>query len=403
MKNASLRIAAVAAALALAAPAAATNGMRMIGYGSVQDSMGGAAVAAPLDAATAVTNPAGLTAIGPRLDVAGQAFIPTVKYDAAWTPNGVNVFPASQESERPVDVIPTLAGVYRVEDRLTLGFAALGTAGMGVSYPAGSSGLYTMRTYSNYLNMRIAPAAAYRVTDALSVGVSANVQYAMMSFEAGGMSPRERTGALGFGATLGVSYAVLKQLTVAAAYESKSYFQDFRFDVPGGTDKLSFDQPMVATIGLAGRPVDGLLVAADVQWINWSDTNGKNKPAFQNDISVTGAMPWNLDWSDQVVYKLGAQYQIAAVKGLAVRAGYNYGKSPLNKDRAFENVAFPAIAEHHFTLGAGYDAGKVTVNVAAQYSPEAKLTGANPMEQGIVAYEVRMSQLAFDLGLAYRF
>jgi long-chain fatty acid transport protein len=149
--------------------------------------------------------------------------------------------------------------------------------------------------------------------------------------------------------------------------------------------------------------VDGLLVAADVQWINWSDTNGKNKPAFQNDISVTGAMPWNLDWSDQVVYKLGAQYQIAAVKGLAVRAGYNYGKSPLNKDRAFENVAFPAIAEHHFTLGAGYDAGKVTVNVAAQYSPEAKLTGANPMEQGIVAYEVRMSQLAFDLGLAYRF
>ncbi len=415
MKMVSLRIAAVACAIAAATPAAATNGMRMIGFGPVQNSMGGASVAAPLDATAVVTNPAGLTSLAPRVDVSGTAFAPTVKQQSAWdfSPAGMPLSGGgTQESDRPMDVIPTLASVYRVQGDLTVGLAALGTAGMGVSYAGGEAGsVYGGRTYSNYMNMRMAPAAAYRVNDALSVGVALNIQYAMMSWEAGGPA-HDRTGAFGFGGTVGASYKVMDKLTVAAAYESKSSFQNFQFDVPahttmmgpvpGGTDELKFDQPQVATIGLATRPTQGLLVAVDAEWINWSDTNGKNKPAFQNDTNLTGSQPWNLDWSDQWVLKVGAQYEIPAVKGLAVRAGYNYGASPLNKDRAFENIAFPAIAEHHFTVGAGYDTGKLTVNFAAQYSPEATLRGANP-SQFINAYEIRMSQLVFDLGLAYRF
>jgi long-chain fatty acid transport protein len=412
MRNVSLRIAVAAATLAAAAPATATNGMRMIGFGPVQNSMGGASVAAPLDATTIVTNPAGLSALAPRVDVGGTAFVPTVKQESAWNLGPFGSGGGTQESDRPVDLIPTLAGVYRVQGDLTVGLAALGTAGMGVSYAGGDAGsVYGGRTYTNYMNMRIAPAAAYRVSDALSVGVAANVQYAMMSWEAAGPA-HERTGAFGIGGTIGASYKVVDQLTVAAAYESKSFFQNFEFDVPahptlmgpvpGGTDELDFDQPQVATIGVATRPVQGLLVAVDAQWINWSGTNGKDLPRFRNDTSLTGSQPWNLDWSDQWVFKIGAQYELAAVKGLAVRAGYNYGASPLNPDRAFENIAFPAIAEHHFSLGAGYDVGTLTVNVGAQYSPEATLKGANA-SQFIGAYEVRMSQLVFDLGMAYRF
>jgi long-chain fatty acid transport protein len=172
--------------------------------------------------------------------------------------------------------------------------------------------------------------------------------------------------------------------------------------VPGGTEKLDFDQPMVATVGASIRPVEWLLLAADVEWINWSATNGQDLPEFTTPQLDTGYMPWNLDWSDQWVYKLGAQVMVPGVKGLALRAGYNYGASPLNADRAFENIAFPAIAEHHFSLGGGYEFGSWTVNVAAQYSPEATLEGSNPA-QGIVAYQDTMSQLVFDLGMSYRF
>src|SRR5512138_991285 len=73
---------AAAVCLALAGPAAATNGMRMIGFGPVQNSMGGVGVGATLDGASVASNPAGLAEMGPRLDVGGQFFKPTVKYSA---------------------------------------------------------------------------------------------------------------------------------------------------------------------------------------------------------------------------------------------------------------------------------------------------------------------------------
>ncbi|HET8541598.1 MAG TPA: outer membrane protein transport protein [Anaeromyxobacter sp.] len=401
MRNVSLRFTAVFAALAVAAPAAATNGMRMIGFGPVQNSMGGASIAAPLDATVTVTNPAGLSALAPRVDLAGQAFMPSVEYDATWSMGGPPA-DVSQESDRPTDFLPTLAGVFKVQDKLTLGLAALGTAGMGVEYSAG--GLYGSETLTSYLNFRVAPAAAYRVTDALSLGLAVNLMYAQMEYDVmeGMLLPHDAVGSFGYGATVGVTFKASEMVTLGAAYETKSFFQDFEFDVAGETQALDFDQPMIASVGAAVRPLQGLLVAADVQWINWSDTMGKDLPEWS--ANPLGEPAWNMNWDDQVVFKLGAEYALAAVKGLAIRAGYNYGASPVDTAQAFETIAFPAIAEHHFTVGAGYETPKFAVNFAAVYSPEATASASSPTQpQGIPDYEVRMSQLAFELGAAYRF
>jgi long-chain fatty acid transport protein len=390
---------AAAAAILAATPAQATNGMRMIGFGPVQNAMGGASVAAPLDAASVVSNPAGISEVAPRFDLAGQGFTPTVKYTADWSFGGPPAS-ASQSSDRPTDFLPTIASVFKVQDSLTVGVAALGTAGMGVEYASGASALYGQTTMSSYLNGRVAPAVAWKVNDALSVGAAFNIMYAQMEYEAGGSPKHSTAGSLGFGGTLGVTYKVSEIVTLAAAYETQSAFQDFEFTVAGQTQALNFDQPMVATLGAAFRPLGGLLLALDGQWINWSATNGKDKPKWSK--NPAGEPAWNLNWSDQFVVKLGLEYQLAALKELKLRAGYNYGKSPLDAARAFENIAFPAIAENHFTVGAGYDVGKFSVNAAFMYSPESKLSGSNPA-QGIVAYETKMSQTAFELGGAYRF
>lgn len=117
-------------------------------------------------------------------------------------------------------------------------------------------------------------------------------------------------------------------------------------------------------------------------------------------------MPWNLDWDDQLVYKIGVQYTVNPT--IALRAGYNYGKIPLNRDRAFENIAFPAIAEHHFTAGIGINlTKKFTLNLGGVYSPKATLTGANggypPAGQAISSYETSMSQYSVDMGISYVF
>jgi long-chain fatty acid transport protein len=389
-----------AAAILAATPAHATNGMRMIGFGPIQNSMGGASVAAPLDAATIVSNPAGISDVAPRFDLAGQGFTPSVKYTANWSMGGPPAA-AGQSSDRPTDFLPTLATVFKVQDDLTVGVAALGTAGMGVDYAQGGSALYQSALLTSYMNGRIAPAAAYRVNDQLSVGLALNLMYAQMEYEAGGGPKHKTAGSFGYGATLGVTYKPAPIVTLAAAYETPSTFQDFEFDLSGTTQALQFNQPMVATVGGAVRPVAGLLLALDGQWINWSATNGKDQPKFTKNAPPAG-MGWNMNWSDQMVVKVGAEYQFQGLKELRIRAGYNYGKAPLDKDRALENIAFPAVAESHFTVGAGYDIGKFAVNAAFMYSPESKISGAN-MNQGIMAYETKMSQTAFELGGAYRF
>jgi long-chain fatty acid transport protein len=365
--------------------------MRMIGFGPIQDSMGGASVAAPLDGATVVTNPAGLGAVGQRIDLATQAFSPNVKYSLA-TPG-----PSfGGTSGRPTDFLPTLAGVYRVEDRLTLGFAALGTAGMGVDYGSDPSG---NRLMTSYTNMRVAPAAAYRLNEQVSVGLALNLMWARMAFQMGGQPEFSNTSSFGYGATAGVTYTPAEFVTIGAAYETRSYFQDFKWRI-GGTDyALAFDQPMIATLGAAVRPTQGLLIALDGQWINWSDTMGKNLPKW---TKPSGAGSFDMRWSDQYVVKVGAQYEIPDLKELKVRAGYNYGKTPLDSTNFQANMAFPAVAEHHVTVGAGYDIGKLTVNAAFMYSPEAKISFSAPAS-GIVSIQSKMSQTAFELGGAYRF
>jgi long-chain fatty acid transport protein len=402
--------------LAVASPAFATNGMRMIGFGPVQNSMGGVSIAVPLDASTVATNPAGLLSVGRRLDVGGTYFAPSVEYKATGAGPGVMIVDGRAiESDRGASYIPTVAASWSLSDDLAAGVGVFGTAGMGVTDPAN---LYGGITKTSYMQARLAPGVAYRVMPGLVAGVTLNAMYALMNYEVAGglqMKPREDGAAFGYGATLGVLYTPIEMVSVGAAYETKSSFQDFEFDipahdvlvpgvgsvpVPGGTEKLDFDQPPVASIGVAVRPIAGLVLALDGEYIFWSETNGQNQPEFTSDPNFTGGMPFNLRWDDQVVVKVGGEY--AVVPSVKVRLGYNYGKSPLRAERAFENIAFPAVSEHHITGGVGMTFGQTVVNASVGYSPESKISGSAPT-QGIGSYEAKMSQLSIDLGLAYRF
>ncbi|HEX7487971.1 MAG TPA: outer membrane protein transport protein, partial [Anaeromyxobacteraceae bacterium] len=174
------------------------------------------------------------------------------------------------------------------------------------------------------------------------------------------------------------------------------------FQVAAGVDSIKFDQPSSATVGVAVTPLEALTLAADVQFIRWSESNGQNQPAYTSDIRKTGAMPFDLSWDDQWVFKVGAQYRV--IPQVALRAGYNYGKMPLNPGRAFENIAFPAVAEHHITAGLGFDVTpKFAINLAGMYVPESKISGSNPQQQLIASYQTSMSQYAVDAAVAYRF
>ncbi|HEY6005863.1 MAG TPA: outer membrane protein transport protein, partial [Anaeromyxobacter sp.] len=362
----------VVACLGFASPALATNGMRMIGFGPVQNSMGGVGVGATLDASSIASNPAGIADLGSRLDVGVGYFKPNVSYTATGTPlpppfppsmiasNGATI-----DSDRGGSPIPAVAYVRPLSDQLSAGLGVFAVSGMGVDYP---TNLYLSKSLTSYMNARLAPGVAYKLNDMLSFGLAVNVMMAQMEYDvaaATGQAKHSTATSWGAGATVGVQAKLSPMISVGAAYETRSWFQDFSFNVPGGKDDLTFDQPQVATLGASVRPMGMLLLAADVQWINWADTMGKNLPKYaKNDA---GSQAFDMSWKDQWILKVGAQ--LTPMKGLDVRAGYDYGAMPLDRSRAFENLVFPAVAEHHFTLGAGYAvADKFTVQVTGMYS-----------------------------------
>jgi len=430
MKN-TLRLAAALALVLAAAPAHATNGMRMIGFSPVQNGMGGVGVGATLDGGSVLTNPAGITELGARLDVGLTTFKPDVEYKATGiAPPFVNQDGVTFKTDRGASFIPNLGVVIPLGGGFTAGVGAFGVGGMGVDYKAN---LYSGRTLTSYQQLRLAPAIAYKVNDMFSAGVTLNAMWGQMKYDVAsgfGQQLHDTANAFGYGATIGLKFTPVKDLTFGLAYETKSNFSDFKFDIPAhvapdgaggtvnipaGTDKLAFDQPAVASGGVAWKAMPELVLAFDVQWINWSDVMGKGLPKYTNTdpatgASTTGAIPFNMSWDDQVVFKVGAQFQ--ATKELALRLGYDYGKHPLPADRAFENIAFPAVVEHHITAGVGYAVTeKLAINVAGMYSPKTTLKGANGEYpnpdgsggQGLTSYETSMSQFSIDVGVAWQF
>ncbi len=374
-------------ALLAATPASAVNGMRMIGFGPVQATMGGVGVGASLDAGTTVSNPAGMADLGGRVDFGASYFSPTVDGTVMQgTPNE-----QTYKSGRGATPVPAFGLVIPIGKDLRFGLGAYGIAGMGVDYDIG---------HSNYSQMRFTPALSYRLLDMLSVGATVNVMYANLDFGAYLPNPApppntiavvyQGGAAFGLGATVAAKLTALPILDVAVAYETKSSFADFKFK---GVDQMTgqplaaitFDQPPAFTIGASLKPLPILLVAADVQFLQWSATQGTSEQ-----VGPFGT----LNWKDQWVYKIGAQLDLEVIK---VRAGFDYGKSPVDAS-ANAAVFMPAIQESHVTVGVGLPlASNVAVNVGTVISPKVTATGTSAF---FGAQEVSVSAFTLEGGLS---
>ncbi len=362
-------------ALLAATPAFAVNGMRMIGFGPVQSTMGGVGVGASLDAGTTVSNPAGMADLGGRVDFGASYFSATVDGSLLAFPP-----PNTYKSDRGPTPVPAFGLIVPIGKDLRFGLGAYGIAGMGVDYDIG---------HSNYSQMRFTPALSYKLLDMLSVGATLNVMYANLDF--GAFLPGPTTvvyqggAAFGIGATVAAKLTALPILDVAVAYETKSSFADFKFkgtDNSSGTAvapaNVTFNQPPAFTVGAALKPLPMLLVAADVQMLQWSSTQGTSEP-----VGSFGT----LNWKDQWVYKIGAQLDLEVVK---IRAGFDYGKSPVDAG-ANAAIFMPAISETHVTVGVGLPlASNVALNVGSVISPKVTVTGTSsffgPQEVSVSAF-----------------
>ncbi len=385
----------------------ATNGMNMIGYNVRSSGLGGADVALDQDCTGATCNPASIGGLTPHSFSAGLSFLlPRVGLkNTAFGPNDA-------ESDDNVYPLPYTAYSRRLdpESPWTLGFVIYGQGGMGVDF----EGVRTLAGTEDDLTAniqfaRVSPTVSYRVNDRFAVGVTVMLGYARTNFKlfpdtySPGMDGLPGTmddvvgmridglSSVGYAARAGFHYRVNERLNLAFTYTTETAldFDDGDLTMNLGIAKVTYDArmknftwPREAEAGFAFRATPKLTVAGDVKWINWSSAievvtvRGKNP-----DMPVPLAEPeirFAMNWNDQWVFALGLEYALNPAHTL--RAGYNYGKSPV-PDR-YALPLFPATVEHHLTVGYAYTSGQWRFDAAFEHSLKhgQKNTNMNPLE-----------------------
>lgn len=334
---------AAALLLGLAAPyVAATNGDHMVGLSAIQNGMAGAIVAAPQEATTVLTNPAGMA----MLDIKDVRFDLGVGF--LNPPRQVNGF----DSDSNLYMMPTGAVAFRVNDKLTLGMGLGGLSGMGVDFAdtmvaGGNQSLVTTKQF-----FKVAPGFALRVSDRLAVGATINLNYqslAMSGFSPAGRFDLPQNQVFGWGVTAGLIWKLSNQLQLGAAWSSKQDMSAFEWNTTAGKITMDMDAPQTLALGLAWRPAPGLLVEGDIKRIWFNDV--LDSVAFGRPAGYAGNVPaaQPFGWNNQTVYALAVQKDIG--DKMQVRAGFNYGKSPIESGNVNANLGSLAVVEKHLTLG----------------------------------------------------
>ncbi|RLJ70377.1 long-chain fatty acid transport protein [Hydrogenivirga caldilitoris] len=418
----------------------ATSGDNMIGVTPASRGMGGLGVGMPVGPVDSIfRNPAWMGVMENKFTVqfGGILFMPKVK---ARNKGYVDSNPGNNASDpMPYDtgyvksradtfVVPEIGIVHKISDRLVFGLGAFGVSGMGVDYRDKDGALAQMHTTFQF--MRIIPAIAFKVNEMITV--SGALHGAWGSLDMGAVMCGDPTDdstcwnasggqsqALGIGFQVGASlnfgdflYAgITYQSPVSMTYKNVFDADNQMVDPNNIYEDLKLQQPQEVALGIGAAPLNGLKVGLDVRWINWKDADGYG----------------DFKWDDQWVYALGAEYR--PISNLALRIGYNYGKSPIDGgsknltrpsspnipnlnapfseyDIAWFNlIGFPAITEQHLTLGVGYEFSKtfgidVSYVRAFEKKVEAKATMMSPDDLTVGA---KNAQDSISVGLNWKF
>ncbi len=348
-------------ALTISEAAFATDGYFPHGYGVKSQGAGGVGIALPQDTLAIASNPAGLSAIGNRIDIGATWFRPIREAEIQGHPMPING--TYEANETTNFIIPEFGYSRTISPETTVGIAVYGHGGMNTDYKKPVPLFGTSRLGMDMAQLFIAPTVAYKVTPTQSVGVSLDLAY--QRFKAKGLqnfanpmfseSPNNVTGndydhSYGVGIHLGWQGQVSDNVTLGAHYKSKTYMS--KFDKYKGlfANQGDFDIPSSYGAGIAVKATPKLTIAADVERINYSDVDSVGNGLANFFTAQLGSNKGaGFGWQDSTVYKLGVIY--AATDNLTLRAGYNHINQPIPSSQTLFNIIAPGVVENHATLG----------------------------------------------------
>lgn len=361
------------------------QGVALPAAGPINQSMAGAAVAAPIDAMGALYwNPAAISGLkSSEMSFGLGLLLPTTSVSSSLAANslgaGVPPIPlqGSNRSNAGVTPIPDIGFVDRSDDSdLTYGLGVFAAGGFSTNYPASltnpvltpppPAGLGLGHVYAQFEILEIVPTVSFQLTDSLSFGLAPIVDMARLAVDpcifsapddANGDSFASYPSATatsytwGFGAQFGLFYKA-EVWNTGFSLKTPQWFEDFRANSSDEIGrprslKSEFDFPLIASWGLAYTGCERWLFATDFRYFDYRNTDGFRTAAFNADGSVTG-----LGWHNVFAVASGVQYQVNDCWFL--RMGYAYNTNPIPDANSFVNTASPLITQHLLSMGSSY-------------------------------------------------
>jgi long-chain fatty acid transport protein len=367
------------------------QGIALSGVGPVNRSMGGAATAAPIDAAGALHwNPASISGMQRSEVIFGlELLLPTEEVSSRIEPGALGGgFPpvalaGSDRGEPGVSPIPAIALVHKAENSpWTYGLGLFGIAGYRVNYPssatnpiltpqpsAASGGIGGLgRVYAEAELLQIVPTISYALSDKLSIGFAPTLTMGRLAIDPLFLTAPDDANGDGFatyppgrgtryhwgaGFQVGVYYITDSCWHLGLSVKSPQWFETFRFHTENELGlpqvaNVDFDFPMIVSLGTAYTGIENWLLALDVRYFDYKNTDGFRTSGFDGVGRVTG-----LGWSNLFSVHTGVQYR--ASDALYLRMGYLYQQNPVSDAEVLFNVPSPLILQHIVSVGASYE------------------------------------------------
>jgi long-chain fatty acid transport protein len=451
--------------IAMTQPVLATNGYFLPGYGFRAMGMGGVGVAYGVDALSIVANPANIINTGMRGDM-GFGLLKAERYAAVGEAAGQDLanrdpgygFGGATTSLREWFLLPEMAMTMPLSEKLHAGIAFVPNGGGSTVYPYNFFSYNALvpdvpgtgETIGGELMQLLVPITlGYKVNEDHSVGAALDLavqrfrMYGLQSFQtfsnqfgvpiSADFNHLTNNGfdySYGAGFKLGYLGEFLgDKLSVGLSYTSRTYMT--KFDKYRGllAEQGDFDIPANYGIGIAFKPQKNLVIAADINKIEWSSVaalgnrgpgtsppgpaiNPNQYPGPGGNLALGGIPSLNdaslaagndrgmgFGWRDQVVYKLGVNWGVN--ERLQLRAGFNYGKTPIPDDQLTFNTLLPVTTEKHYTVGFTYKATEA-LEITGTYmlAPETSQHSPNDRQNVVGQVDIGMKQqmLALSFG-----
>jgi long-chain fatty acid transport protein len=383
------RAACAACVLALCVPAWAVNGAQPGGHGAANASMGGAAIALPLDAEAAANNPAGLAFVPSGMTLGLQVF--------RGSSSSLYVLPGNELHNDTTTLGPEGGANWHASGDWTVGLSvAVGGAGSDYKQPAlpvpGAANAKTSLAV-----IELIPTVAWRPSEDLALGLALNLAHERFEAQGvivpapvpGGLLPLPAHGrqqADGVGVRAGVLWKPMPQLSLGLNLKSRtrmSRLDGYAQDLLAYSDGR-LDVPSEYGVGAAWQATPALTLAADWLQINWGRLEVMKDPN-------------GFRWRDQPIVRLGAAWALEGA--LTLRAGYSHSRRQITSDRTVQNLLVPSIHDHAYTAGMSWRLdGAGAISIGYEFNPKSTLQGTGASAGTSLTSKVQMLMASYQHG-----